>query len=59
VASGANESPAQATPPHEGAGLLHVRVLVRVTLPQVPDHVPNVHEDQPPATAGKTVSTRV
>ncbi len=38
-------------PPHDGAGLLQVRVFVRVTLPQVPDHGPSVHVDQPPATA--------
>jgi hypothetical protein len=45
------ELPGHEAPPQDGAGLLQVRVFVRVTLPQVPDHGPSVHADQPPATA--------
>jgi hypothetical protein len=51
------ELPGHEAPPQEGVGLLHVRVFVRVTLPHVPDHVPSVQPDQPPATAETDVST--
>lgn len=48
-------APLQVAPLHAGAGLLHVRVSVRVTLPQVLDHAPVAQAVQPPLTGQQSV----
>lgn len=45
------ETPPQAAPPHEGAGLVHERVLVRDADPHEEDQPPMSQADQPPLTA--------
>ena len=53
VESVAVVKPEQAAPPQDDAGLEHVRLLVRVTLPQVPDQPPMAHAVHAPFTAAK------
>ena len=45
-------APGHVAPPQLGAGLLHVRVLVREAEPQLLDHAPMLHGDHAPSTAG-------
>jgi len=53
--SSSDVAPGHAAPPHDAAGLLHVRVLVRVDAPHVGAHTPKVHVDQPPFTGQHVV----
>lgn len=46
-------------PPHEGAGLLHARVLVREEEPHVGAQTPIDHDDHAPLTGQQTVCAAV
>jgi hypothetical protein len=53
------DEPAQSWPPFAGAGLVHVRVAVRVPSPHVTEQGPTVQDDQPPAMGGATNAAAV
>ena len=45
--------PEHTVPPQLAKGWLHARVAVRVAGPQLEDHNPHDHDDQPPLMATK------